>query len=78
MLSLNESYNNLAVIVNAALMNKQERMAVDESLNNIARALQAFERSKEIAKAVPAVIEEKKAKTEDGVKKAAVAHCKRD
>lgn len=74
-LSLQESLNNLVIIVNAALMNKRERVAIDESLSNIARALQAFERSKDIAEAVPAavvpaipaVIKEKKAKTKDGI-----------
>ena len=43
MLTLQESFNNVKVICDAALMNKTERIAVDESLGNIASNLQAHE-----------------------------------
>ena len=43
MLTLKESFNNVKLICDAALTNKAERSAVDESLNNIAGALQAHE-----------------------------------
>lgn len=42
-LSLRESLNNVVLVCNAALMNKQERVAIDESLRNIANVLQTEE-----------------------------------
>ncbi len=42
-LSLQQSFNNVKVICDNALTNKAERTAIDESLNNIAGALQAHE-----------------------------------
>lgn len=42
-LTLQQSFNNVKVICDNALTNKAERVAVDESLNNIAGALQAHE-----------------------------------
>lgn len=42
-LTLQESFSNVKVICDAALMNKAERNAVDESLNIIAANLQAHE-----------------------------------
>ena len=43
MLTLKESFNNVKVICDAALTNKAERNAIDESLNNIAGVLQQYE-----------------------------------
>lgn len=42
-LTLQESFNNVRLICDTALTNKTERNAVDESLNNIAAALQAHD-----------------------------------
>lgn len=42
-LTLQESFNNVRVICHNALLKREEWLAVDESLNNIAGALQAHE-----------------------------------
>lgn len=43
MLTLEQSFNNVKIVCDNASMNKAERNAIDESLNNIAGALQAHE-----------------------------------
>jgi hypothetical protein len=43
MLTLQESFNNVKIICDEALMSKVQRTAVDESLGNIASNLQAHE-----------------------------------
>ena len=42
-LTLSESFNNVKIICDEALLDKKQRVAIDESLNNIAGALQAHE-----------------------------------
>jgi hypothetical protein len=42
-LTLQESFNNVRVICHNALMKREEWLAIDESLNNIAGALQAHD-----------------------------------
>ena len=42
-LSLQESFNNIVLIANAALLDKAQRVGIDESLNKIANALQQYE-----------------------------------
>jgi hypothetical protein len=43
MLTLKESLGNVKIICDEALLDKKHRIAIDESLNNIAGALQAHE-----------------------------------
>ena len=42
-LTLTESFNNIALIANAALLDKAQRVGIDESLENIAGVLRAHE-----------------------------------
>ena len=57
-LTLTESFNNIVLIANAALLDKAQRVGIDESLGNIAGVLQAHEVMLQAAK-------EKKEKSED-------------
>lgn len=43
-LNLKESFSNLKLVADAALMNKDQRTAIDESLLNLATALQSEEK----------------------------------
>lgn len=58
-LTLKESFNNVKVICDNALTNKVERVAVDESLNNIAGALQAHELMLQASKGEKSQLKEK-------------------
>ena len=57
-LTLTESFNNIVLIANAALLDKAQRVGIDESLENIAGVLRAHEVMLQAAK-------EKNEKSED-------------
>ncbi len=57
MLSLQESFNNVKIVCHNALMKREEWVAIEESLANIAQALQQYE-----------VLQEKKTQLEKAAK----------
>lgn len=85
-MDLNQAFGNVAHACNGCLLSKEQRIVVEESLGILVRELNNFDALKKQIKAASAEKPEKKevvplktAKmylTEDGIKKAAVAHCK--
>lgn len=71
MLTLKESFENVKIICHNASLKREEWLAVDESLNNIAGALQAHE-----VMLVAAKEERKESKPKDrgGIKEAVIKH----